>query len=100
MQPARRTRWLWVAATLSLGLSLTPWGKLILYPFRLFTTWVHECGHALVTLMVGGSVSSIVIEPDTSGVTRSLLPAGRVGVLAWTLWMTSVRNEQWASPNQ
>ena len=108
MQPARRTLWLWVAATLSLGLSLTPWGKLILYPFRLFTTWVHECGHALVTLVVGGSVSSIVIEPDTSGVTRSLLPAGRMarGLVASAgylgasvvgcLLMAATRVEKWA----
>jgi len=108
MQPARRTLWLWVAATLSLGLSLTPWGKLLLYPFKLFTTWVHECGHALVTLMVGGTVSSIVIEPDTSGVTRSLLPAGRMarGLVASSgylgasvvgcLLMAATRVEKWA----
>ena len=70
--------WLWVAALLSLGLSLTPWGTVPLYPFKLFTTWAHECGHALMTLLVGGSVSSIMIEPDTSGVTRSLVPAGRI----------------------
>ena len=70
--------WLWVAATLSLGLSLTPWGTLALYPFKLFTTWVHECGHALMTVLVGGSVASIMIEPDTSGVTRSLVPAGPI----------------------
>ena len=108
MQPARRTLWLWVAATLSLGLSLTPWGKLLLYPFKLFTTWVHECDHALVTLMVGGTVSSIVIEPDTSGVTRSLLPAGRMarGLVASSgylgasvvgcLLMAATRVEKWA----
>ena len=108
MQPARRTLWLWVAATLSLGLSLTRWGKLLLYPFKLFTTWVHECGHALVTLLVGGSVSSIVIEPDTSGVTRSLLPAGRMarGLVASSgylgasvvgcLLMAATRVEKWA----
>jgi hypothetical protein len=70
--------WLLVAAILSLGLSLTPWGTVPLYPFKLFTTWAHECGHALMTLLVGGSVSSIMIEPDTSGVTRSLVPAGRI----------------------
>jgi hypothetical protein len=71
-------RWLWVAAVVSLGLSLTPWGQLLLYPFRLFTTWVHECGHACATLLLGGSVISIQIEPDASGITRSLVPAGRI----------------------
>ena len=38
--------WFWVAAAVSLVASLTAWGPLVLYPFKLFTTWVHECGHA------------------------------------------------------
>src|SRR5207253_8225740 len=33
---------LWLAAALCLGLSLLPWGPLLLYPFTLFTTWIHE----------------------------------------------------------
>jgi hypothetical protein len=77
---SRRTsdNWLWIAAALSFGLSLTRWGALVLYPFRLFTTWVHECGHAVMTLLVGGHVSSIVIERNASGVTSSLIPQSRV----------------------
>lgn len=76
----RRTadNWLWIAAALSLGISLTRWGTLALYPFRLFTTWVHECGHAIMTLIVGGRVNSIVIERSAAGVTSSLIPEGRV----------------------
>ena len=66
---------LWVAAALCFGVSLTPWGPWILYPFTLFTTWVHECSHALVAVLLGGSVRSITIQPDTSGLTRSLMPA-------------------------
>ena len=97
-----------MAATLSLGLSLTPWGRLPLYPFKLFTTWVHECGHALMTVLLGGTVDSIMIEPDTSGVTRSLVPAGRIarGLVASSgylgasvvgcLLMAASRVEQWA----
>jgi hypothetical protein len=69
---------LWVAAAVCLGVSLTPWGPLVLYPFTLFTTWVHECSHALIAVLVGGHVSSITIEPDTSGLTRSLMPASRL----------------------
>ena len=77
---SRRTsdNWLWIAAAFSLGISLTRWGPLVLYPFKLFTTWVHEVGHAVMTLIVGGSVTSIAIEPNTSGVTRSLIPQGRI----------------------
>jgi hypothetical protein len=70
--------WLWIAAALSFGISLTRWGPLVLYPFRLFTTWVHECAHALMTLLVGGRVNSIVIEPNASGITSSLIPQGRL----------------------
>ena len=66
---------LWVALVLCLGVSLTPWGPLILYPFTLFTTWVHECGHATVAVLLGGAVASVTIQPDTSGLTRSLMPA-------------------------
>jgi hypothetical protein len=70
--------WLWIAAALSFAISLTRWGPLVLYPFRLFTTWVHECGHAVMTLLVGGQVNSIVIERSAAGVTSSLVPASRV----------------------
>src|SRR4029450_1396509 len=61
-----------------MAVSLTPWAPFLLYPFKLFTTWVHECGHALMTVLVGGRVTAIVIEPNTSGFTQSLGPAGRV----------------------
>lgn len=69
---------LWLALAVCLGVSLTPWGPLALYPFTLFTTWVHECGHAVMAVLVGGSVGSITIQPDTSGLTRSLVPANRI----------------------
>ena len=83
--------WLWFAVGVSLAVSLTPWGPLALYPFTLFTTWVHECGHAVMALLVGGRVASIVIQPDTSGLTRSLVPAGRIaqGLVASAGYLTA-----------
>jgi len=69
---------LWLAVALCLAVSLTPWGPLALYPFTLFTTWVHECGHAVMAVLVGGRVGAITIQPDTSGLTQSLVPAGRI----------------------
>ena len=75
---ASSSRWLWVAAALSLAASLTPWGALLLYPFKLFTSWVHECGHAAMTVMLGGSVQSITIAPNTSGLTVSRVPDSRL----------------------
>ena len=37
----------------------------------------HECGHALMTVLVGGQVTSITIRPD-DGLTQGLVPVGRV----------------------
>jgi len=100
--------WLWAAVAVSLVVSLTPWAPVLLYPFKLFTTWVHECGHALMTVLVGGRVTSITIEPDTSGLTQSFVPVGRVarGVVASSgylgaalvgcLLMAATRVEKWA----
>jgi Peptidase M50B-like len=99
---------LWIAATVSLVLSLTPWAGLLLYPFKLFTTWVHECGHALVTVLVGGRVQAITIAPDTSGLTLGLVPAGTLarGLVASAgylgaavvgcVLMAAARVERWA----
>lgn len=108
LAPRPAGHWLWVAAALSLGLSLTTWGQLPLYPFRLFTTWIHECGHAMVTVLLGGSVNSIMIATDTSGVTQSLVPASRIAQglvassgylgasVAGCLLLAATRREKWA----
>ena len=99
---------LWIAAGVSLVLSLTPWGPLALYPFKLFTTWVHECGHALATVLVGGRVQAITIAADTSGLTLGLVPQGVLGrglvasagylgaALVGCLLMAAARAPRWA----
>jgi Peptidase M50B-like len=100
--------WLWVAVAVSLAVSLTTWAHVLLYPFKLFTTWVHECGHALMTVLVGGEVRSITIERDTSGLTQGLVPVGRVtgalvasagylgAAIVGCLLMAAARVEKWA----
>ena len=100
--------WFWAAVAVSLVVSLTPWSYVLLYPFKLFTTWVHECGHALMTVLVGGRVASITIDPDTSGLTRSLVPVSRVAralvassgylgaAVVGCLLMAATRVEKWA----
>ena len=102
--------WLWLAAAFCLAISLTPWGPIVLYPFTLFTTWIHECSHAVMVVLMGGSVASITIQPDTSGLTRSLMPAARVAQglvasagylgasLVGCLLMTATRIEKRARP--
>jgi hypothetical protein len=58
----------------------------ILYPFRLFVTFVHESGHALAALLTGGKVGSMTVFPTGAGVTYTaggarwlILPAGYLG---------------------
>ncbi|MGB7338027.1 MAG: M50 family metallopeptidase [Phototrophicaceae bacterium] len=42
---------------------------ILLYPLKLFTTYVHEAGHALATLISGGDVVSFSVALDGSGLT-------------------------------
>ena len=41
--------------------------KWIVYPFTIFSTWIHELCHGLAAVLSGGSISKIEIFPDTSG---------------------------------
>ena len=43
----------------------------ILYPFTIFVTFVHECGHAVASLLTGGHVESMAVAKDGSGLTIS-----------------------------
>ncbi len=62
----------------------------LLYPFRLFVTYVHEAGHSLMALLTGGRVLGFVVSADgsgfatTAGGSRALiLPAGYLGAAAF-----------------
>lgn len=56
-----------LAAALALVLAHLPALDLIIYPFKLFGTYVHEWSHALVTVVTGGHVAGLRINPDLSG---------------------------------
>lgn len=51
--------------------ALVPFGDAILYPFTLFATWVHEMGHGLAALAVGGSFDSLEIFWNGSGLAHT-----------------------------
>jgi len=73
--PGSRTssrRLLLLATAASLALAFVPGAAVVTYPIRLFTTLVHEAGHALATIASGGSVVRLVLMPGGSGVTESL----------------------------
>ncbi len=66
-------RWLLLAATLvSFALWYIPGAQVVLTPIRLFVTLIHEGGHAVMTVLTGGSVAGMAIRQDGSGVTISM----------------------------
>lgn len=51
--------------------SFTPVGALIFYPVEILVAFLHEFGHASATLLTGGKVLALQVNPDGSGVTTS-----------------------------
>ncbi|MDX1933113.1 MAG: M50 family metallopeptidase [Capsulimonadales bacterium] len=72
-RPSGATRTLLLAALITIGLYFVPYAGYVTYPIRLLVTLIHEGSHALMSLLTGGWVQSISIEPDGSGLTMSLL---------------------------
>lgn len=60
--------------------------EVLVYPLRLFVTYVHEAGHALAALVTGGIVDGFTVSANGSGVAVTaggsrafILPAGYLG---------------------
>lgn len=67
-----------------------PGAFIVVYPIRLFVTLIHEAAHAIATILTGGVVQRVVIDPGGSGLTESLgglrlliYPAGYIGTAAF-----------------
>jgi hypothetical protein len=60
-----------IATIITIALWFIPYAGILVYPIRLFVTFVHEGGHALMSLLTGGSVQSLTIASDGSGLTYS-----------------------------
>ena len=73
-----------VAALLIWGLQrFVPYGRLILYPFTLLSTWVHEMGHGLTACLIGGRFAHLDIYADASGLAFfSAAPGARLALVA------------------
>jgi hypothetical protein len=63
-----------VAACVVLGVFF--WSSPLLYPLKLLVVMMHESGHAIASLIVGGAVDRITIGADESGACLSRLPEG------------------------
>lgn len=69
-----------LATAITVVLYFIPFADYIVYPIRLFVTFIHESSHALVAVLTGGSVQSLTISSDGSGVVYSA-PGGTFGAL-------------------
>jgi len=54
-----------------------PFLKWVVYPFTIFSTYIHEVCHGLAAVFIGGHVDKIMMYPDGSGLTYSSLPGGK-----------------------
>ena len=82
-------------------------GWKILYPIRLFVTFLHEFGHAAGALITGGAVEYIEIETNSAGVTSTfngnrsvIIMGGYIGsaIFGNLLFYIGARREKWVRP--
>jgi len=59
-----------------LGVGWYFWDSPVFWPLKLLVVMMHESGHALATLLVGGSVDRIHLAANESGECLSRLPPG------------------------
>lgn len=103
-QPALSILVLLLAAALTFALSFVPFVSVLMYPLRLFATFIHEAGHALAALLSLGEVHHLQVNLDTSGVTMtsggSRFLIGSAGYMGTTLYgvalLLSTQRTQWA----
>jgi hypothetical protein len=79
-----------ITALVSFGVAFALWNipqlGFLMYPFRLFVTFVHESGHGLAAIVTGGRLEGFIVNADGSGLARTaggslllILPAGYIG---------------------
>ncbi len=90
--PAARHGKLLLANAALFALAWFLWDWKVMYPIKLLVVLMHESGHALATVLTGGSVESIQLDPQQAGVTWSrggwrlaIIPAGYLGSTAMGL---------------
>jgi hypothetical protein len=63
----------------SLVLWNLPFAGVVLYPFKLFATWLHELSHGLAMIITGAGFDHVVIYRDTSGLAYAYTTVGSFG---------------------
>ena len=69
-----------IATVITIALWFIPFTEYLVYPIRLFVTFIHEGSHALASLLTGSSVQSLTVSTDGSGMVYSL-PSNRFAAL-------------------
>ncbi|HEX6836480.1 MAG TPA: M50 family metallopeptidase [Polyangia bacterium] len=62
---------IWAVAIAWLLEHVVPFGRLLMYPFTLLATWVHETGHGVAALATGGHFDKLEIFGDASGLAHT-----------------------------
>jgi len=75
----RELRTMAFALLASLLLWNLPFGGVLLYPFKLLATWLHELSHGLAMLISGAGFDHVLIYRDTSGLAYAQVEAGPIG---------------------
>jgi len=80
VDPAQRNeRALVLALVAALLLWNLPFGGLVLFPFKLLATWLHEMSHGVTMLATGAGFSHLEIYRDTSGIAFAERGVGGAG---------------------
>lgn len=86
-----------LACALTVALWFVPVASSLLYPLRLFVTFIHEGSHALAATLTGGVAERIVVQPDASGYTLTaggwqipIVMAGYLGATAYGALMLTL----------
>lgn len=60
-----------IATVITIALWFIPFADYLVYPIRLFVTFIHEGSHALAALLTGSSVQSLTVSADGSGMVQT-----------------------------
>ncbi len=83
MDPRHKQRALLIALLVVVALWNLPFGDLLLYPFKLWATWLHEMSHGIVMVLSGAGFDHLEIYRDTSGIAYgkdAVGPAARAAI--------------------
>jgi hypothetical protein len=70
-----------IATAITIALWFIPYADYLVYPIRLFVTFIHEGSHVLAALLTGSSVQSLTVSTDGSGMVQTAATGWFSGVL-------------------